>query len=375
VTEAHLVMAENKGRYLILGGTGFIGRHVVKYLYDHKLASFICVADKVPYAIASLSDEELAIYKNESFLAFKQADLRQPTHCKNAFTHAGGQYDYVINLAAVTKYSQAKEVYDANIVELADTTAKEALAQGVKRFVQVSTAQVYKSKKPAKEDAKTDPWTAIAVAHLEAEGKVKSVAGLNYVIVRPALVYGTADHLSLTPRLIIGSIHKEKKEKMECLYTKDLRFNTVHVDDVAKALHFLCHNGENGAIFNLADSNDTDQGKINALLEQIFGIKTGFVNAMMMMAAEKMGTKFLVGYANDEHLKPFSDACKKYGVNDTPLTPYLDEELIKDTPIAVDGTAITKLGFTYDHPTVTADSLKEVVNDFIKKGYFPKEMM
>jgi len=162
---------------------------------------------------------------------------------------------------------------------------------------------------------------------------------------------------------------------MECLYTKDLRLNTVHADDVAKALHFLCTNGNSGDIFNLADSNDTDQGKINDLLEQIFGIKTNFLNALKMAGASSMGTKFLVGYANDEHLKPFSDACKKYEINDTPLTPYLDEELIKEINIAVDGSAITKIGFTYDHKTVTAESLREVVQDFIKKGYFPKEML
>jgi len=362
-------------RFLILGGSGFIGRHLVRYPYENKLASFVCVADKVPYAIASLSETEMAIYKNDQFLAFKQADLRQPTHCKNAFAHAGGKYDYVINLAAVTKYSQAKEVYDANIVELADVTAKEAVANGCKRYIHVSTAQVYKSKKPADEKAKTEPWTAIAVAHLEAEQRIKAVSGLNYIIVRPALVYGTADQLSLTPRMIIGSIHKEQKKKMECLYTKDLRANTVHADDVAKALHFLCTKGESGAIYNLADSNDTDCGKINDLLEQIFGIKTGFLNGLKMAAASQMGTKFLVGFANDEHLKPFSDACKKYGINDTPLTPYLDEELIKEVAVAVDGTAITKIGFTYDHPTVTAESLKEVMQDFIKKGAFPKEML
>jgi len=368
-------MAEQKGRFLILGGSGFIGRHLVKYLYDKQLASFVCVADKVPYQIAALSEAELAIYKNESFLVFKQADLRQPAHCKKAFEVGGGKWDYVINLAAVTKYSQAKEVYDANIVELAHVTATEAVANGVKRFIHVSTAQVYKSKKPADEKAKLDPWTAIAVAHAEAEAKVKSVPGLNYVIVRPALVYGTADQLSLTPRLIIGSIHKELNRKMECLYTKDLRLNTVHADDVAKALHFLCTHGNSGDVYNLADSNDTDQGKINDLLEQIFGIKTCFLNSLKMTAASSMGTKFLVGYANDEHLKPFSDACKKYGIHDTPLTPYLDEELIKEINIAVDGSAITSLGFSYDHKTVTADSLREVVQDFIKKGYFPKEML
>jgi len=161
---------------------------------------------------------------------------------------------------------------------------------------------------------------------------------------------------------------------MECLYTKDLRLNTVHADDVAKALHFLCTKGEKGQIYNLADKNDTDCGKINDLLEAVFGIKTTFLGALKMAGASAMGTKFLVGFANDEHLKPFSDACKKYGIPDTPLTPYLDEELIKEQAVAIDGSKIEKLGFSYDHPKVTPDDLKAVLDDFIEKGFFPKQM-
>eukprot|EP01125_Pyxidicula_operculata_P015925 TRINITY_DN542_c0_g1_i7.p3 TRINITY_DN542_c0_g1~~TRINITY_DN542_c0_g1_i7.p3 ORF type:complete len:163 (-),score=46.31 TRINITY_DN542_c0_g1_i7:51-539(-) len=162
---------------------------------------------------------------------------------------------------------------------------------------------------------------------------------------------------------------------MKCLYTKDMRINTVHANDVAKALWFLTSNGEKGAIFNLVDANDTNQGKINALLEEIYGIKTEFLNAIKMAAASSMGSKFLVGYANDQHLKPFSEACKKYGIMDTPLTPYLDEELIKETPTAVSGDAIVKLGFKYDYPNVTAALLKEVLQDYIDKKYFPKELL
>jgi len=94
-----------------------------------------------------------------------------------------------------------------------------------------------------------------------------------------------------------------------------------------------------------------------------------------MTAGKAMGTKFLVSIANDLHLKPFSDACKKYGILETPLTPYLDEELVKENSTSLDGSAIEKLGFSYDYPVPNAGLLKEVLQDYVTKGYFPKEMI
>jgi len=67
--------------------------------------------------------------------------------------------------------------------------------------------------------------------------------------------------------------------------------------------------------------------------------------------------------------------AKKYNIVDTPLTPYLDEELIKENSISVDGSAIEKLGFTYDYPAPNAELLKEVMADYVAKGYFPKELL
>jgi len=363
-------------RILILGGSGFIGRHLVMYLFKNKLAGKVCVADKVLYQIAGLNRAELAVYENKDFLTFKQADIANPDHVNKVFAHEGGNWKYVINLSASTKYSQGKEVYDTNIVTVAKNAAQASAQNKVARFIHVSTAQVYDAdKKASKESDKIKPWTGIAKAHVEAENFVKGTAGLNYVIVRPATVYGTGDINGLTPRLIIGSIYKEQGEKMETLYSSGLRLNTVHADDVAKALFFLLKNGQSGAVLNLCDANETDQGKINKLLEVIYGIKTDFVGAIKMTAASAFGTKFLVGFANDQHLKPFSDACKKYGILDTPLTPYLDEELVLPNPLSVDGTAITSLGFKYDVPAPTAENLKAVLLDYVEKGWFPKQML
>jgi len=108
----------DKPRVLVLGGCGFIGRNLVTYLYHNKLASRICAVDKLLYQIAGLSEAEKAVYEDKDIVTVKQADLASEAHVKKVFEHDGGNWTYVINLAAVTKYSQGKEVYDVNVVKI-----------------------------------------------------------------------------------------------------------------------------------------------------------------------------------------------------------------------------------------------------------------
>jgi len=211
----------------------------------------------------------------------------------------------------------------------------------------------------------------IAQARLEAEQAVANTPGLNYVIVRPAIVYGPGDILGVTPRVVIGAIYKESGERMELLWSQSLRLNTVHVEDVVSALWHLTSHGNSGSIYNLSDKNDTNQGKINEILEEIYGIKTGFLGKAKSSIAKALGMKQLTDFVNDKHLKPWSDLCKSRGILDTPLTPYLDEELLYKCETSINGSAIENTGFAYNRPNVTADAIREVILDFVHKGVFP----
>jgi len=369
-----------KPRVLVLGGLGFIGRNFVQYLHDNDLASKIKVADKMLPSLAGLSAHQKAIFdqgeSHKDKFEFKQVNLSRHSTIGKVFDDPGGNFDFVVNLAGETKYSQAEAVYQENIIDVTTTSASEAAKRGVKMFVEVSTAQVYDSgTKPRKEDAKLKPWTGIAKAKLKAEEELKKISGLNYVILRPSTVYGPGDLTGITPRLITAAVYKSLNEKMEFLWDKDLKMNTVHVRDVCAAIWHMLKNGKSGSIYNVSDEADTTQGSICPLLESIFAIRTGFLGQVKSKLATSISMKTVADTANEKHLKPWSELCKQASISTTPLTPYLDEELLYDNPLSIDGNAIKETGFSYSHPKVTADLLREALDYHIKNGSFPPQLL
>ena len=122
---------------------------------------------------------------------FVQADLTKPPHIDRAFKNTM-KIDFVVNLAAETRYGQPNEVYDERCTVLSRLCAAKAAEVGVAKFIEVSTAQVYKSqnRKPSDESYKLDPWTKVASALLAAEAEVTKVPGLYSLILRPAFIYG-----------------------------------------------------------------------------------------------------------------------------------------------------------------------------------------
>ena len=100
----------------------------------------------------------------------------------------------MINLAAETKLSQAEEIYKERVLGLSVACGQEAAKRNVKVFIEVSTAQVYDSDKDASDESdKIKPWTTFAKFKYQAEEELRKIAGLNLIIVRPAIVYGVGD--------------------------------------------------------------------------------------------------------------------------------------------------------------------------------------
>ncbi|XP_067127456.1 dTDP-glucose 4,6-dehydratase [Centruroides vittatus] len=366
-------VGENKFRVLVLGGCGFLGRHFTEFLIKNELVSKIRVVDKVPPQTAWLNKYHQEIFAN-SLVEFKSANLINSASCQNAFSDSEGTFDFVINFAAETKTGQSDAVYREGIVKLSINCAKESCKQKVKRYVEISSGQVYANEKmPSKETSQLDPWTTMGKLKLEVEKELSSFSDLNYIVLRPAIVYGKGDKQGLTPRLVVGAVYKHLGEMMKLLWTKDLKMNTVHVSDVSRAVWHVCMNGKKGEVYNVVDKGESTQGKISSIISDIFNINHDYFGSAMSTLA-KLDLNNLVEEINDKHLGPWAEACAKDGICNTPLNPYLHSELLNDKHLNLNGNKLDATGFVYQVPSITKENLREVIDDYVEMNLFPRSL-
>ncbi|KAL0271796.1 UNVERIFIED_CONTAM: hypothetical protein PYX00_008784 [Menopon gallinae] len=366
-----------KPRVIVLGGCGFIGRNLVNFLITNDLVESIRVVDKVPPQIAWLNPKQGEIF-NDSRVFFKSANLINPDSCKAAFAadESGLQFDFVINCAGETKPGQTDAVYKEGILTLSSLCATEAAQNKVKRYVELSSGNMGSNDKiPHKEDNKKEPWTNIAKWKSQVEDHLSNVPGLNYTILRPGIVYGIGDKTGLTPRLVVGAIYKHLGECMKLLWTRDLKMNTVHVEDVCRAIwHVLFRDETKNQIYNVVDDSDTTQGIISSFVSDIFNINHDYWGSAISTLA-KADLSCVVEEVNDKHMGPWAEICMKDEIYNTPLSPYIDKELLSNKHLYLDGTKLRKTGFIYSVPHLSVERLEEVLLDYRLMNLFPSSLI
>ncbi|KAL2287287.1 hypothetical protein FJTKL_05786 [Diaporthe vaccinii] len=377
------MMAE-KPSVLIIGGLGYIGRFLALYIHKNDLASEVRVVDKVLPQLAWLAPEFDEACAGDKFV---QADASREQALARIFDRKDGkQFDYVFNCGGETRYSQEDEVYKLRSLGLSLAVGKEAAKRGVKAFIELSTGMVYKSDSAlSKETDKTKPWSKIATFKLQAEEQLAKIPGLNLAIIRLAHVYGPYASQWVATALCMARVYKAQNEEMKFLWTKDLRTNTVHIDDVVRALWAVAEwyaagksnwdektMGGPVPVFNVVDKGATTQGKMAELIGVIFGIKTGFQGTLISSFA-KLNMDSVVEDVNDELLGPWADLLEAAGITRPgPLTPYMEKELLKDTDLSMDGSRLEKvLGFEYQKPKVDKELLEEVIESYKKMKWWP----
>uniref|UniRef100_A0A2C9L0A8 NAD-dependent epimerase/dehydratase domain-containing protein n=1 Tax=Biomphalaria glabrata TaxID=6526 RepID=A0A2C9L0A8_BIOGL len=336
------------------------------------LGAKIRVVDKVPPQMAWLNPRHSESFASPA-VEFCHANLINKASAEKAFSDSG-DFDFVINLAAETKYGQSEPVYKEGIFRLSMNCAELAAKHKVKKYIEVSTAQVYSHEKhngDRKRASSKKYFSANKGAHV---GPPAFPPHANNIQICVEGEYGLGDRNGLTPRLIIGAIYKYMKQKMQMLWTKDLKMNTVHVDDAVRALWHLCFHGNRGQVYNLCDKGDTSQGLISSLISELFDINYDFLGSVFSNLARVRMTD-IVDDINEKHVRPWSDACQRDKITNTPLNPFIDQELLYNKHLYVDGSKIESLGFTYHVPRLEVSSLKSILDDYIGLGLMPSSLV
>jgi dTDP-glucose 4,6-dehydratase len=261
-------------RLLVTGGCGFIGSNFVRFVLEHYQPEFLTNVDALTYAG---NPENLAgvAEKHDGRYEFHQADIADRGAMDAIF--ARHKYFAVINFAAeshVDRSIDSPENFIHTNVVGTDVLLTLARKHGVKRFVQISTDEVYGSLGPEgrfTEGSPLDPSSPYSASKASAD-LLALAAGRTYgqevVITRCSNNYGP---YQFPEKLIPLMITKALRDERLPVYGDGLNVRDwIHVDDHCRAVTAAMLEGKPGEVYNVgADSEMRNIGVVELILEAL----------------------------------------------------------------------------------------------------------
>lgn len=211
--------------YIIFGGSGFIGTHLIHLLKKEKPEDKIYCLD-----IVMPGEEGVVpgiVEKNEG-VVYERVDVRKPIE----WDIETSEDDVIFNLAAVhrTPGHEDVEYFETNM-KCAENVTAWAEKHNIKHLIFTSSIAPYGAAEEEKsEDTLPTPNTPYGISKLVAEKIHQGWAdktGAQLVIVRPGIVYGKGEHGNMT-RLYAGMkghyfVYTGRKDTIKaCIYVKEL---------------------------------------------------------------------------------------------------------------------------------------------------------
>jgi dTDP-glucose 4,6-dehydratase len=240
-------------RVLITGGCGFIGSEVLRVALEH--GHEVVNLDKLTYAGNTANVAELM---NDPRYSFIHGDIADPEIARKAVQGC----EVVINLAAESHVDRSlhnpTEFIETDVVGTA-TLIMAAREAGVRRFVQVSTDEVYGSI-PTGAFTETDPIRPSSpYSASKAGGDLQALAihhtfGYDVVITRGSNTYGPRQYPEkLIPLFVTNALDGLPLP----VYGDGQQIRDwIHVRDHAEGIWFAMESGEAGEVYNVGGGNE-----------------------------------------------------------------------------------------------------------------------
>jgi dTDP-glucose 4,6-dehydratase len=265
-------------RYLVTGGAGFIGSNFIRFLFrKYGDAAQVVNLDKLTYAGVR---ENLADFEGKTNYRFVHGDIANPADAAEAYRGIdGGGVDVVVNFAAETHVDRSLmeagsfiQTDVLGVLVLLEEARKHA--PNLKRFVQISTDEVYGSIEKgsfAETDALNprNPYSASKAGGDRMAFAYAQTYGLPVIITRASNNFGPWQYPEkLIPLFVTNAIDNLPLP----LYGdgKNVR-DWLFVDDHCAAIDFLIERGTNCEVYNVGGGNERENGDITRKILQILG--------------------------------------------------------------------------------------------------------
>jgi dTDP-glucose 4,6-dehydratase len=233
---------------LVTGAAGFIGSNFVEYLFEEYENPDIIVVDKLTYAGSKEKIEEFL-----EDIKFVEADIKDSKKMKPLIEKA----DIIVNFAAESHVDRSIDSGDPFVqsnVQGAQNLMKLANEEGIEKFIQISTDEVYGSieEGKAKEGDKLDPSSPYSASKAAADmfaNSFKVTHNLPICIVRPVNNFGPKQN---PEKLIPKFIKLAKNDEKLPLYGDGSNIRDwLYVKDNCRAIETVIQKGEPGEIYNV----------------------------------------------------------------------------------------------------------------------------
>lgn len=306
----------NKGLVTVFGGSGFVGKYVVRALCRDGWR--VRVAARRPHTC-----QDLKVIGNVGQVQLMQANIRFPKSVERAVEGA----DAVINLVAVL-FEEGKQSFESLHVKGAATVAEAAARAGVTNFVQMSALG-------ADIDGKSDYARTKGLGEQAVKAAIPSAD-----IMRPSIIFGEEDNFfnqfaamaQFAPALplIGGGVTK---------------FQPAYVGDVADAIAKAAGQGTTGETYELGGPRVYSFKELLAFTLQSIDRKR------LLLPIPWFGAKILGGVGDVSGMLPF-------------VSPFLTKDQVAnlrtDNVVSDDAKGFQDLG-------IETETIEAIVPDYLQR--------
>jgi len=303
------------GNILVTGGAGFIGSHFIRYLWKEKKDNIVNL-DKLTYA-GNL--ENLRILENNPRYKFVKGDI-----CNRDLVNwviMSNNINYIVNFAAeshVDRSIKNSEDFVRTNVEGTRVLLDCALKNGIEKFVQIGTDEVYGSlnedSPSSKETDILKPRSPYSASKASADLLALSyftTHNLPVCITRSSNNYGPWQYPEKVIPLFITNIIEGKKVPV---YGDGQNIRDwIYVSDNCRAINFVMKKGIPGEIYNIGGRNELTNIELTKKILSKMGNSENWENHIEFVEDRK---------GHDRRYSLNSDKIERAPFGVVPLMPF-----------------------------------------------------